>query len=727
MYFINTCQMKHTFNLLLFLLISLSSYCQTGCEPNVDFEQGNLNNWILYTGTCCPISVTASGPVAGRHSITTGTAVDPYGGFPVVDPMNGVFSFKLGNNINGAQAEAARYYLHVPTGSNNYSLIFRYAVVFEDPNHPAAQQPRFEVSAFDSATGNPITCAQFTYVASSTLPGFLVSGVSPSPIYKGWSSASIDLSTMNGKTVAIQFATGDCSQTGHFGYAYVDVNCGLFETYGVDCLNGNLTSLSGPPGYQSYQWWNSGFTQLYGNGQSIQIATPSTTTTFAVVVTPYPGFGCNDTLYTTRKGADVTVNAGKDTSICATSGPQTVQLNAIGKSSISAPSYTWTPTTGLSCTNCSNPLATVSTTTTYVVTVTDSSKCTRSDTVVVISSPTVFADVSTEKDTVCENEEVWVKNLLANPLGTHFFWDTDTGKVTDVDTVRGYIKLRWAGTGLKKIVLRVVNSECEISDSVLVFVKPRPMASYDFKQHGCIGQPIELTARKENGYYHWSIQEQSITDTLFKNTYWLTWNTPGLKKMSLSVKGMNGCVSNTYESDIIIHENPTAKIERNQDEKICIGDRITLKTENKGSNFNYDWQPAVYFDNNSYYEVVYLMEKPATVRLNITDLYGCLGSDSTYVGADLCCRVILPDAFTPNGDGRNDVYKCINLLNHKVHTFVIQNRWGQTVFETTNGSEPWDGTFKGKPQEPGTYIYYIKYICQDKEIIEKKGTFHLLR
>jgi len=719
--------MKSTFSLIILLFISFFSNAQTGCEPNVDFEQGNFNNWTLYTGTCCPISVTASGPVAGRHSITTGTSVDPYGGFPVVDPLNGVFSLLLGNNINGAQAEAARYYLHVPTGSNNYSLIFRYAVVFEDPNHPAAQQPRFEVSAFDSATGAPITCAQFTYVSSSTLPGFLVSGISPSPIYKSWSSASIDLSAMNGKTVAIQFATGDCSPGGHFGYAYVDVNCGLFETYGVDCLNGNLTSLSGPPGYQSYQWWNSNFTAFYGNGQSIQIATPATTTTFAVVVTPYPGFGCPDTLYTTRKGADVTVNAGKDTTICVITGAKTVQLNAIGKSSISAPTYTWTPTTGLSCTNCSNPLATVSTTMNYVVTATDSSKCTRSDTVSVIVAPSVFVNLSTEKDTVCENEEVWIKNLEYNPIGTYFFWDTDTGKVTDVDTVRGYVKLRWGGTGLKKVVLRVVNSECEISDSVQVYVKPRPLASFDLKRHGCIGQPLELTPRKENAYYHWSLQEQVITDTIYKTRYSIAWNTPGMKKLSLSLTGFNGCISNTFESDIIVHENPTAKIERDLNEKICIGDRITLLTENKGSNFNYDWQPAVYFDNNSYYKVVYVMEKPSWVTLNISDLYGCSSSDSTYVSADLCCRVILPDAFTPNGDGRNDLYKCINLQNHKVHTLVIQNRWGQTVFESTDGQQGWDGTFNGKPQEPGTYIYFIKYICKDKDVIEKKGAFHLIR
>lgn len=719
--------MKYTFSLIFLLLVNFLATAQSTCEPNIDFEFGNFNNWYLYSGTCCPIIISPSAALATRHTITTGTAVDPYGGFPIVDPANGVYSLKLGNNVNGAEAEAVRYYLHVPTGSNNYSLIFRYAVVFEDPNHSPIQQPRFEVSAFDSVTGNPIGCAQFTYVSSSTLPGFQTSGILPSPIYKTWSSSSVDLSTMNGKTVAIQFATGDCSLGGHFGYAYIDVNCGLFETYGVDCLDGNKTSLSGPPGYQTYQWWNSTFTQFYGNGQSIQIATPPTTTTFAVVVTPYPGFGCNDTLYTTRKGADVNVFAGKDTNICVITGTKSVQLNAKGTSSISAISYSWTPTAGLSCTTCSNPIATVGATTQYVVTATDSSKCVRRDTVVVIAAPSVFAKLKADKDTVCQNEELWINNTLTNPVENDFYWNLDTGKQTDIDTSIGRVKVRWGSTGLKKVILRVANIACEIYDSVYVYVKDRPLASHSIKQHGCVGQPIELIPYKQSAKYYWNISDQTINDTLYKGLYNLTWTTTGLKSVGVQLLGNNGCLSEKYQSTIYIHDIPTTHIIRDSNERVCIGDRITLRTENMGSNYYYDWQPAVYFTNNSHYEVEYNMERPQMVSLNLIDLWGCTGSDSTFIGADLCCRVILPDAFTPNGDGHNDLYRCINLQNHKVHTFVIKNRWGQTVFETTNGETGWDGTINGKPQEPGTYIYYVKYICNDKDVIEKKGSFHLLR
>ena len=160
--------LKYTLFLFYCLLIANSSRSQTiPCPPNVDFEHGNLGHWLFYTGTCCAITA----PLTNRHTLTSGTATDPYGNFPIVAP-NGQYSLRLGNDSMGRQAERARYYAKIPAGLNNYSIIFRYAVVFQDPGHNAADQPRFEVKAYDSATNAIIPCSQFSFVASSNLPGF---------------------------------------------------------------------------------------------------------------------------------------------------------------------------------------------------------------------------------------------------------------------------------------------------------------------------------------------------------------------------------------------------------------------------------------------------------------------------------------------------------------------------------------------------------------------------
>jgi len=287
--------------LLFFISFSCSGQI-VNCPANIDFELGNTSHWTTYVGVCCPIatpSLTAT-PLAGRHTITSGAAVDPFGGFPIVSPGSGTYSLKLGNSITGAQAEKVRYYVHVPSGSSNYALFFRYAVVFQDPAHPIAAQPRFEVNAFDSITGAALPCAHYSYTSTAGLPGFFVSPVTSAGLvyYKPWTTASIDLTAWNGRTVIIDFASGDCGYGGHFGYGYLDMDCSLVATSLTRCDSTGPLSLSAPSGYMSYQWLDSAtFSVPYGTTQNISITVPSSPLTLAVIVTPYAGFGCLDTLY----------------------------------------------------------------------------------------------------------------------------------------------------------------------------------------------------------------------------------------------------------------------------------------------------------------------------------------------------------------------------------------------------------------------------------------------
>ena len=168
---------------LLFLLVLLgfknSSVAQTNpCPSNIDFELGTTANWEYLIGTCCPIvTPTITGPLPFRHVLTAGAALDPYGSFPIVSPGGGLFSMHLGNDSNGAHSEKARYYVRVPTGVVNFALVYRYAVVLENPGHPPSIQPRFEVNAYDSITSTPIPCAAYSYVADASLPGFILSPV----------------------------------------------------------------------------------------------------------------------------------------------------------------------------------------------------------------------------------------------------------------------------------------------------------------------------------------------------------------------------------------------------------------------------------------------------------------------------------------------------------------------------------------------------------------------
>ncbi|MEG1556219.1 MAG: gliding motility-associated C-terminal domain-containing protein, partial [Bacteroidales bacterium] len=88
--------------------------------------------------------------------------------------------------------------------------------------------------------------------------------------------------------------------------------------------------------------------------------------------------------------------------------------------------------------------------------------------------------------------------------------------------------------------------------------------------------------------------------------------------------------------------------------------------------------------------------------------------------------VFIPNAFTPNGDGKNDILYVRSVLLEKVQ-WMIYNRWGEKVFETNNLEQGWDGLYKGKHCEPGVYDYYFEGTCTNGEVYVHKGNVTILR
>ena len=146
--------------------------------------------------------------------------------------------------------------------------------------------------------------------------------------------------------------------------------------------------------------------------------------------------------------------------------------------------------------------------------------------------------------------------------------------------------------------------------------------------------------------------------------------------------------------------------------------------------YSYQWSPAIYFaqDQATGLSAWGRMRSSGQVVLTVTDRWGCQSSDSMAIETKVCCEVFLPNAFTPNGDGKNDVFRIVTKGNQQIGVFQVMDRWGKRVFETVNREEGWDGTFNGEAQDIGTYQYYLKYRCADSnETIEMKGDVILLR
>ncbi len=285
------------------------------CPPNLGFEEGTFNNWNCFTGTtgCLfggnVINVNPSAPIIGRHTILTAqfpSANDAYGLFPINAPDGSTYCMRLGNTGTGSQAERISYTINVPAAAANYSINYDYAVVFQNPNHTNCEQPRFTAKLFDPVTQDYLLCGTFEYVATGNIPGFQTSPVDPNVRFKPWASAFIDLTDYVGRTLKLEFTTADCTLGGHWGYAYLDVHdeCNLTADVQYECTPPNITTLTGPPGFQAYKWWNFDFSVLLGTTGTL-VLNPGLAvgTNLWIEVFPFSGNGCRDTLPLT-----VTVN-----------------------------------------------------------------------------------------------------------------------------------------------------------------------------------------------------------------------------------------------------------------------------------------------------------------------------------------------------------------------------------------------------------------------------------
>lgn len=114
--------------------------------------------------------------------------------------------------------------------------------------------------------------------------------------------------------------------------------------------------------------------------------------------------------------------------------------------------------------------------------------------------------------------------------------------------------------------------------------------------------------------------------------------------------------------------------------------------------------------------------------VTVIDDNGCESTISGTVGEIPCCKMLMPTAFTPNGDGMNDYYKPNFSGTTSHYKLSIYNRWGQLLYDGFEWDKGWDGTYDGKKADPGTYLYNVTYICVNGNIqYETKGDLTLLR
>jgi gliding motility-associated-like protein len=231
----------------------------------------------------------------------------------------------------------------------------------------------------------------------------------------------------------------------------------------------------------------------------------------------------------------------------------------------------------------------------------------------------------------------------------------------------------------------------------------------------CRDDSIQLRPSFRSGTYLWN---NASTDSLFTvfspGKYW--------------VMGDDlFCGVDTDSFSVSVQEIPNITITKSND--IDCSFRNTTLTANGA--LNYRWLPSSSFENETGNPQILRLDSTSSITVIGTNEHQCSSTASVTVMVDFTQSknlYLVPNAFTPNNNGKNDCFGVAHWGEVDNFNFKIFNRWGQTVFETNDSRQCWNGKYKtGQPAETGTYAYLITgtNLCEGN--LKKSGTFQLIR
>lgn len=397
------------------------------------------------------------------------------------------------------------------------------------------------------------------------------------------------------------------------------------------------------------------------------------------------------------------VQTRTDTAVCESI---PVILNTTG-----AATYSWTPVAGLSNPAAESPVATPDITTTYFVTGTNNFGCTAADSVTVFINPAPVIS-STGDTTICTGGSA---TLFASG-GTSYAWEPSM-QLNNANIANPVTNP--ATSNIVYVVTVTGSNNCTSKDSFTVAVKPLPVFSISPDQSVCLDNNAQLSAAGGN-YYEWS-PAALVSNAGISNPTAVPTSTTQYAVLIRDTVCNNDTTLNTT---ITVLPLPVITAARSNDVS-CANKSSQLTAAGAVS---YTWAPAASLNNPASPSPVATPAATTTYTVTGTNAEGCTNTAAVTVIADFSDRslFLLPNAFSPNGDGINECFGLKYFGQVTQLQFLIYDRWGKLVFATSNPNDCWDGTYKGKPCNPGNFIYYIKAKtnCGNPE---KKGNLVLVR
>lgn len=388
-------------------------------------------------------------------------------------------------------------------------------------------------------------------------------------------------------------------------------------------------------------------------------------------------------------------------------------------------SYTWTPAGNLNNSNSPTPIANPPSTTVYSVVILNTSAgfpCQATLTSQLLVNPTPTANF----------------NFTVNPCGGGvYFEDLSQADIiswnwrlspTITSTVQNPYNFYYTGANFSVTLITTNIYGCKDTVARPILAPVPPLLSVNAPTMVCKSGSVKLSATGGTAYA-WTPPEtldipqadnptaSPLVDTHYSVVISTTLILNGIPCSFLLTTSVN--VTELSTSPVSAQANPNFVITGNSTTLIYLGDPGALV----------NWLPVGTTTPSSGYTVTAAPDRPTTYTAVATK-GACRENPEVHVDAytEGCIEkdVFVPNTFTPNSDGQNDLFMVRGLKVSEVY-FAVYNRWGEMVFETTDKTRGWDGVYKGKPMDVGVFGWYLRVKCFNGEETFRKGNVTLIR
>ncbi len=376
--------------------------------------------------------------------------------------------------------------------------------------------------------------------------------------------------------------------------------------------------------------------------------------------------------------------------------------------------FTWTSTNkNILFANTSTPLVFPKDTATYIVSLSDNG-CVNTDSVKVNVLP--FIKVNLGKDTlICASDTM---RLFPASQALGFRWSSSSGEI--LQQIKSPLIKPLVTTSYYVLVNL---GKCQDRDTIQVRVVNYPLANAGPDTTLCFGSRVILKGNKIGNSFSWSPTNSLLNASSISPLAGPSKTTAYV----LRVVDTLGCPKPSFDT-VLVNVIPPVKANAGRDTFGIPGQPLQLLAS---GGTQYIWSPETGLDDPSIFNpIATLPEAVDSIRykLRVYDSQFCFADDEVMIrifrsGPD----IYVPTAFTPNGDGKNDVLRPFTIGITKLHYFSVYNRWGQLLFTTTELGKGWDGMYLGAPQPSAAYVFSTEGTDFTGKTVYRKGTSVMIR